>query len=346
MSKEFKLRARLPSERDDTKRVSDLFVQASQWASNNASNPRPVCILSPERLSVAAFLPMSEAVTYIRGEGAIFVGNGGDGPKWDKFWLGKISNIRFEGPWGTCLTVPTANVDGAHQVFEDVEFGNGCKVGIDQVSFENSRSTNTHITDCKSRSAEFCRIFSDVCSIQDCNIRYIGGNQVLTIDSNATIKGTIFTPNTFSTSASAWIKLLSSEQGRGIYIDHGCRFGGEGNGGMPVVESWARGNDSFGSDYGYQTKIDIRCAMASPCSPNIGRRSIVVLHAMPNLVKLQGIGASTAYDGLVSDADDLLLIDQKYASIEIDDYTRRTQLLLNPQKLVSNTIKPYLRGTA
>jgi hypothetical protein len=344
MTIEFKLDARWAGETEDTPRIQRQIAKADKQA--RATGCRPVVILAPEKLLIKTPLRMSDLVTCFRGEGAVLVGMGGEGLVWDKFWRGKIDNLRFEGPWKTCLRVPTLNCDGAHQVFEDLEFGPECQVGIDQLSYDMARSTVTVVKDCRFQSQVAAKIYADVSSFVGCDFRYTGGDYPLILDSQASIRDCMFTPYTASTPYSAWIKLISSEQSRGLLVDS-CRFGSECGGGMPVVESWAEGNFKFESDYGYQTSIVIRDSAASPAIAPQGRRSIVVLNRLPNAVVLERVGSSTPHDGFVTTGrkwefpqttEDL----KRFASIRIDPETMRSQARMNPPKVVGVGLEGYL----
>lgn len=353
MTPEFKITdptwRRFATEKDDSGRIQRMMNAAGKHADSTGTWPALIFPGTANYL-IPTTIKCHSRVTRIKGDGAsTFIGNGAnDGFDWsgDKFWRGRIEGVAFSN-MDRALVVPTANTDAAHQVFDGITADSNVRCIIDQVSFDASRSTTTVVKNVVSAAKEVGRFYSDIFSLENSTIQYTGGSQVLTLDSRASVKDCLFTPMQKSTDQSAWIKLLSSELGRGIDIT-GCRFGSESGGGMPVVESWAAGNCSFGADIGYQTSIRIADSIVSPCGAPIPRRSVVLLHAMPNTVTLERLSSNTAFDGLVGAASDYVLpsmLDTPRPAfrIEIDEQTLCTQMRMNPPLPVAKVLDQYYR---
>ena len=240
----------------------------------------------------------------------------------------------------TVYKILTNNTDSSNLVFNSPTF-QACKVGIDTVSYEKSRSTYMEINNMYSiKTDQPVRTHTDLTAINGGWIYHSGWNGASIYNQGFTKMVDVVgvpSPRQEDYYEPRWVDNHTVPYGgvgtRGIEFDH-CRFGGE-PGSCPVVFNYAT-HDNSGA--GNKSVIELNNTQVN--AVGTAHKSAIVLFEMPNYIKLTNMsGFINLTDGIIKvhtslDVDSIEY--SKYIAIEFDTTIR------SPYKLVDERLERFV----
>ncbi len=186
--------------------------------------------------------------------------------------------------WGT------GNTDTSHIKYIDCEWSD-CDVGVDTVSYEQSRSTVLVLDRCRTGGGvkRWVESHCDMLVINDAHVRSGAGDRAFVrADSQVIVRGGIWTPYVKSMSRSPregarWFDIHDTGSygraarpiaSRSLTIEGAARFGPE-NGGYPIVCSFLRGDTAIGQRLG--PHISIGSGVFAACTGATTPRQLLIL---------------------------------------------------------------------
>jgi hypothetical protein len=207
-----------------------------------------------------------------------------------------FSNLNWIG-FTTATEWDTNNVDSNLIRYQDCEFID-CDIGIDTVSYAQSRSTVLVLDRCRAGGTELLmKSYCDMTVINDGHFRNADASGAFILaDSQLIINNSLFTPYVSGASA-RWIDItneFSTAFGRTSASLNACRFGPESGGGIPVIYSSLSGNTAQ-SQRTTVTHISMRDCYAGSANTSTPQGLIVLRNnsgatatLAPNLILISG----------------------------------------------------------
>lgn len=210
--------------------------------------------------------------------------------------------------------ISTGDVDVSLILFEEVFF-HSCAVGVDTVSFAESRSTSIIFKECREWGTDlFLKNYCDKAIIKGGWLYHTGNGQANILNyNNLIVDDVIAVPKKVGNSR--WIDHHETAGAQGALVLRGSRFGAE-SGGIPLIYNYAKYNTNMQTNVGRTISIE-NCQTSSS-----GSRGIIHLIEIPNHISIRSIfGMYDNTEGIITKDPSLDLSEIKniaYDMITID----------------------------